>query len=131
MLRNSILFLLILFPLYLFGGDDQFDTLSIRPIGVDYSKYSGTDKMYIVGECDGMTGNQIVIFQNIPSFDFFEGNQIYRDEQADLEKAIWSEILDNDSEPILVKGRWHKYNDRMVFLCHQILSINKKQAGIQ
>lgn len=127
MLRNLILLLVFILPLSVFGENDSYDTLSIRPIGVDYSKYPGTDKLYIVGECEGMAGNQIVIFQNRPSFDFFENNQNYSTEQIELEKAIWSEILDSDSEPIVVKGRWHKYNDRMVFLCHQILSLNKNQ----
>ena len=124
MARNVFLFLLFILPLSLFGGNDSYDTLSILPIGVDYSKYLGTDKLYIVGECEGRVGNQIVIFQNRPSFDFFEDNQHYNDEQLELEKEIWSEILDKDAEPIVVKGRWHKYNDRMVFLCHQILSLN-------
>jgi hypothetical protein len=26
-----------------------------------------------------------------------------------------------------VKGRWHQYNERMVFLCHQILKLNEQQ----
>jgi hypothetical protein len=112
-------------PAMLFGSDDDFDTLSIKPIGVDYSKYQGMNKLYIVGECDGMTGNQIVIFQNRPSFDFFDSDEAYVDEQKELEKAIWEEILDHDAEPIVIKGRWHQYNDRMVFLCHRIVRMNK------
>ncbi len=128
MFRNILFSMLFIFPLSLFGEDDDFDTLSIKPIGADYSKYPGTDKLYIVGECEGMEGNQIVIFQNRPCFDFFENNETYQEEQKELEKAIWVEILDNDSEPIVVKGRWHQYNDRTVFLCHQILKLNKKMV---
>lgn len=125
MLKNIILSILITLPLTLLGGDDEFDTLSIKPIGVDYSKYSGTNKLFMVGECKGLKGNQIVVFQNRPSFDFFEENQTYKEEQAELEKAIWAEILDNDNEAIIVKGKWHEYNERMIFLCHQIVKINK------
>ena len=125
MLRNILLSVLFLAPLNLIGGNDDFDTLSIKPIGVDYSKYSGTDKLFLVGECEGMDGNQVVIFQNQPSFEFFENNETYKEEQKDLEQTIWTEILDNDSEAIVVKGRWHKYNEKMVFLCHQILKINE------
>ena len=126
MFRNIVFSLLFVLPLSLFGEDDDFDTLSIIPIGVDYSKYAGTDKLYMVGECEGMEGTQVVIFQNRPSFDFFYNNETYQAEQKELEKAIWAEILDNDSESIVVKGRWHQYNDRRVFLCHQILKLNKK-----
>ena len=125
MLKNIFISILITFPISLFGETGEFDTLSIKPIGVDYSKYTGNDKLYIVGECEGMSGNQIVIFQNRPSFDFFEKNETYKEEQKELEKAIWEEILDNDEETIVVKGRWHQYNNRMVFLCHQILEMNK------
>lgn len=131
MYRNIIFSLLFMLPLSLFGEDDDFDTLSIKPIGVDYSKYSGNDKLYMVGECDGMEGNQIVVFQNRPSFDFFENNEAYKEEQKELEKAIWTEILDHDTESIVVKGRWHKYNEKMVFLCHQILKMNKETIIIQ
>lgn len=119
----SILLLLSL-PSVLFGVDDPYDTLSIRPIGVNYSKYAGTDKLYIVGECDGLEGNQIVVFQNRPSFEYFENNETFNTEQKALENAIWDEILDNDNEQIVVIGRWHQYNDRMVFLSHQILKLN-------
>jgi hypothetical protein len=126
MFRNIIFSLLFILPLSLYGENDEFDTLSIKPIGVDYSKYSGNDKLYIVGECDGMEGNQIVVFQNRPSFDFFENDEAYKEEQKELEQAIWAEILDHDAEPIMVKGRWHQYNDKMVFLCHEILKMNKK-----
>jgi len=125
MFKNILLILFISLPISLFGEDDEYDTLSIKPIGVDYSKYSGTNKLFIVGECDGMQGNQIVVFQNRPAFDFFEKNETYKNEQKELEKAIWKEILDNDSEPIVIKGKWHEYNDRMIFLCHQILKMNK------
>ena len=126
MLRNIFMSILIAYPFLLFGETEEFDTLSIKPIGVDYSKYTGVDKLYIVGECEGMKGNQIVIFQNRPSFDFFEKDEIYKDEQKELEKALWEEILDNDEEKIVVKGKWHNYNNRYVFLCHQILQLNKK-----
>ncbi len=119
----TLLFLLSL-PTVLFGVDDSYDTLSIRPIGVNYSKYAGTDKLYIVGECDGMQGNQIVVFQNRPSFEYFESNDVFNTEQKALENAIWDEILDNDNEQIVVIGRWHQYNDRMVFLSHQIVKLN-------
>lgn len=125
MLRNLLLSVLIALPFTLLGENDEYDTLSIIPIGVDYSKYSGTNKLFIVGECKGMHGNQIVVFQNRPAFDFFEINETYKDEQKELEKAIWKEILDNDSEPIVIKGKWHEYNDRMIFLSHQILKMNK------
>ena len=126
MLKNVFFVLLIALPISLFGENNNFDTLSIKPIGIDYSKYPGNNKMYMVGECEGMVGNQIVIFQNRPTFDFFESNDTYEVEQKELEKAIWEEILDHDAEPILVKGKWHQYNNRMVFLCHQILKMNKK-----
>ena len=131
MFRNLMLIFLISLPISLIGGGDEYDTLSIKPIGVDYSKYTGTNKLFMVGECEGMKGNQIVVFQNRPAFDFFEKNEIYKDEQKELEKAIWVEILDNDTEPIVVKGKWHEYNDRMVFLCHQILKMNKQQQTSQ
>ena len=127
MFRNIVFSLFFILPLNLFGEGDDFDTLSIKPIGVDYSKYPGTDKLFIVGECEGMEGNQVVVFQNRPSFDFFENNEAYKAEQKELENAIWAEILDNDSEPIVVKGRWHQYSDRKVFLCHQILQLNKNK----
>ena len=127
MFRNIVFSLFFILPLNLFGEGDDFDTLSIKPIGVDYSKYPGTDKLFIVGECEGMEGNQVVVFQNRPSFDFFENNEAYKAEQKELENAIWAEILDNDSEPIVVKGRWHQYNDRKVFLSHQILQLNKNK----
>ena len=117
--------LLILMPTVLFGIDDEYDTISIKPIGLNYSKYQGVNKLYVVGECEGMTGNQVVIFQNRPSFDFFNDDQEYSDEQKELEKALWQEILDKDAKPIVVMGRWHRYNDKMVFLCHQILHMNK------
>ena len=80
----------------------------------------------MVGQCDGMTGNQVVVFQNRPAFEYFESNQEFIDEQKELEKAIWSQILDEESGSLELKGRWHKYNDRMIFLCHQILKIGKK-----
>jgi len=124
MFRNIVFSLLFILPLSLFGEGDDFDTLSITPIGVDYSKYPGTDKLFMVGECEGMEGNQVVIFQNRPAFDFFENNEAYKVEQKELENAIWVEILDNDSEAIVVKGRWHQYNDRKVFISHQILKLN-------
>jgi len=131
MLRNIFIAILIALPFSLFGETDDYDTLSIKPIGVDYSKYPGNDKLYIVGECDGLKGNQIVIFQNRPSFDFFEKDEAYRDEQKELETAIWQEILDNDEEKIVVMGKWHNYNKRMVFLCHQILKMNTWPATNQ
>jgi hypothetical protein len=124
MFRNILFALCFVLPLSLFGEDDDFDTLSIKPIGVDYSIYPGIDKLYIVGECEGMEGNQIVVFQNRPSFDFFEDNETYEAEQKELEKAIWEVIHDKDAEPIELKGVWHQYNERMVFLCHQILKLN-------
>ena len=117
-IKNILVIFLVALPIALIGGADEYDTLSIKPIGVDYSKYAGTNKLYMVGECEGMKGNQIVIFQNRPAFDFFEKNEGYKDEQKELEKAIWVEILDHDTEPIIVKGKWHEYNDRMIFLCH-------------
>ncbi len=117
--------LLILVPSVLFGNDEENDTLSIKPIGLNYSKYHGVNKLYMVGACEGMTGNQVVIFQNRPSFDFFNDDQEYTDEQKELEKALWQEILDKDAKPIVVRGRWHQYNDKMVFVCHQILQMNK------
>jgi len=122
--------LFLLFPTILFGGDDEYDTISIKPLGVNYSKYQGTNKLYIVGECDGMVGNQIVVFQNRPSFEYFENDETFNMEQKELENAIWTEILDNDTEPIVVKGYWHQYNDRMVFLCHQILKINSNNPKV-
>ncbi len=118
--------LLLLMPTVLFGIDDDYDTISIKPIGLNYSKYQGVNKLYVVGECEGMTGNQVVIFQNRPSFDFFNDDQEYSDEQKELEKVLWQEILDKDAKPIIVRGRWHRYNDKMVFLCHQILHLNKQ-----
>lgn len=124
MVRNIVVALFFIIPLNLFGETDEFDTISVKPIGVNYSKYSGVDKLYLVGECDGKKGNQIIVFQNRPSFDFFENNETYKAEQEDLEKAIWAEILDNDSEPMIIKGKWHEYNERMIFLCHQILKMN-------
>lgn len=127
MYKNIFLSLLIFIPLNLLGENEDYDTLSINPIGVDYSKYAGVDKLFMVGECEGMAGNQVVIFQNRPSFDFFENNQTYRDEQKELEKAIWDVILDSHAAPIVVKGHWHQYNNRMVFLCHQILTIGKQK----
>ena len=125
MYKYFLLFVLIASPAFLFGEDNGYDTLTIRPIGVDYSKYSGNDKLYLVGECEGMKGNQIVVFQNRPSFDFFENDQSYKEEQKQLERAIWDVILQKES--IVVKGIWHKYNDREVFLCHQIIKMNKTQ----
>lgn len=127
MFRNILLIFLVALPISLIGGEDAYDTLSIKPIGVDYSKYAGTDKLFMVGECTGMKGNQIVVFQNRPAFDFFTKNETYKDEQKELERAIWAEILDKDSEPIIIKGKWHEYNDRMIFLCHQILKMNKQK----
>ena len=127
MFRNFLLILLISLPLSLFGGEDDYDTISVKPIGVDYSKYSGTNKLFMVGECSGMKGNQIVVFQNRPAFDYFEKNETYLEEQKELEKAIWEEILDKDAEPMIVKGKWHEYNNRMIFLCHQILKMNKSK----
>ena len=131
MLKNIVLSILITLPLTLLGEDNEFDTLSIKPIGVDYSKYSGTNKLFMVGECKGLKGNQIVVFQNRPSFDFFEENETYKEEQVELEKAIWEEILDNDNETIIVKGKWHEYNERMIFLCHQIVKMNKGPQPFQ
>ena len=116
----------------IFGEDNnESDTITVRPIGVDYSKYAGTNKLFMVGECEGMSGNQVVIFQNRPSFDFFENDETYNSEQKELETAIWSEILDEDAEPMILKGRWHKYQDRTVFLCHRIIQINKNQPLTQ
>lgn len=126
MLRTIVASIILILPISLFGETDEYDTIFIKPIGVDYSKYPGNDKMYIVGECEGMEGNQIVIFQSRPCFDFFEKNESYKLEQQELEKAIWAEILDKDEESIMVKGKWHKYNNRNVFLCHQILKMNKE-----
>ena len=37
MLRYFYLVLMFISPQYIFGGNGDFDTLSIRPIGVDYS----------------------------------------------------------------------------------------------
>jgi len=126
MLRVIIASILLIQPFSMYGETDEYDTIFFKPIGVDYSKYPGNNKMYIVGECEGMKGNQIVVFQNRPTFDFFETNEAYKQEQQALEQAIWKEILDNDEESIMVKGKWHKYNDRDVFLCHQILKMNKE-----
>ena len=112
-------------------NSNDMDTITIRPIGVDYSKYSGVNKLFMVGECMGKQGNQVVIFQNRPSFDYFENDHTYKEEQKELEQAIWSEILDQDNEPMILKGRWHKYQDRKVFLCHQILQINRDRAKVQ
>jgi len=132
MTRIFIAAVFILIPVSIFGGDrNEDDTLKIRPIGLDYSKYSGTNKLFMVGECEGMTGNQIVIFQNRPSFDFFEDDETYKDEQKELEQAIWKLILDQDADPMVIKGRWHEYQDRTVFLCHQILRINKSEQLTQ
>ena len=125
----SVLFLA--FPGIVFGGEDDFDTITIKPIGVDYSKYSGTDKLFMVGECESVPGNQIVIFQNRPSFDFFENDQTYVDEQKELEKAIWAQIHRKDAEPMVLKGRWHKFNEKMVFLCHQIMKMEKNTESLQ
>ncbi len=126
MIKIFYIFLLIFATVAVaLGGDDEYDTLSIKPIGVDYSKYQGINKLYLVGECEGMQGNQIVIFQNRPSFDYFENDQEYIDEQKELEKALWQKILNHDDDPIILKGRWHRFNDRMVFLCHQIVQLNK------
>ncbi len=124
---RKFLFLILSFalPATLFGESDKLDTISIKPIGLDYSKYAGTDKLFIVGECEGMEGNQIVIFQNRPSFEFFNNDEVYKAEQKELEQAIWKEILDNDDEPIILTGRWHQYNGRKVFLSQQILKINE------
>jgi hypothetical protein len=127
MVRVLLVSVLLLGSFMSFAVEGEYETISVKPIGVDYSKYSGIDKLYMVGECAGMTGNQIVVFQNRPSFDFFENDETYCDEQKELEQAIWSEILDCDSEAIVVKGRWHQYNERMVFLCHQILKLNEQQ----
>lgn len=131
-MRTFIAALFILIPISIFGGDrTEDDTLKIRPIGLDYSKYSGTNKLFMVGECEGLTGNQIVIFQNRPSFDFFENDETYKDEQKELEQAIWKLILDQDAEPMVLKGRWHEYQDRTVFLCHKILKIDKTEQLAQ
>ena len=116
-------------PIVLPGEDDEMDTICVKPIGVDYSKYAGTDKLYMVGECEGMKGNQVVIFQNRPSFDFFDDDKAYMDEQKALEQAIWSEINDDDDEPITIEGRWHQYNGRKVFLSHKILKINTRKQN--
>jgi hypothetical protein len=129
MLRHILFSIIFLLPFNLLAGEN-FDTLSIKPLGLDYSRYPGTDKLYMVGECEGMSGNQVVVFQNRPSFDYFEVDESYKAEQKKLEKAIWAEILDKDTEPIVVMGRWHTYNGRMVFLCHQILNLNNGQATI-
>jgi len=132
MIRPLLIALFLLYP-YANIAEDNNETqiLTIRPIGVDYSKYLGTNKLYIVGECEGLSGNQVVIFQNRPSFDYFESDQKYRDEQKELELAIWSEILDKDDEPMILKGRWHKYQDKMVFLCHEILRLNQDKQKVQ
>ena len=71
MFRNIFFAAVLLIPINLLA-EEKFDTLSIKPLGLDYSRYPGTDKLYIVGECEGMSGNQIVVFQNRPSFDFFD-----------------------------------------------------------
>ena len=131
MARFLLVLVIVAFPLLLIGRDEEFDTLTIKPIGVEYSKYPGINKLYIVGQCEGMDGNQIVVFQNRPSFDYFENDETYKTEQTELEKAIWAEILDQKADPIMVKGRWHQYNDRMVFLCHQIIKMNKLPEAIQ
>ena len=123
MLRYIFLVVFIASPGLMFGVDDRSDTLTIKPIGVDYSKYSGNNKLYIVGECEGMKGNQIVVFQNRPSFDFFENDETYKEEQKVLEKEIWNVILEKDS--MIVKGVWHEYHDRRVFLCHKIIKMKK------
>ena len=126
MTRFLISAVFVLIPIAMFGGDkNEYDTIKIRPIGVDYSKYSGTDKLFMVGECEGMNGNQVVIFQNRPSFDFFNNDETYKEEQKELEQAIWNVILDQEAEPMVIKGRWHQYQDRTVFLCHKIIKINK------
>jgi hypothetical protein len=127
MSRFLLSMVFVLVPMVIFGGDNEYDTINIKPIGVDYSKYSGTNKLFMVGECDGKPGNQIVIFQNRPSFDYFENDEAYLSEQKELEKAIWKEILDHDMEPMLLKGRWHRYQDRVVFLCHQILKMDQEK----
>ena len=126
MKKFLLLILSFALPATLLGESDKLDTISIKPIGLDYSKYAGTDKLFMVGECEGMEGNQIVIFQNRPSFEFFNEDEVYKAEQKELEQAIWKEILDNDDEPILIKGRWHEYEGRRVFLSHQILKINSE-----
>ncbi|NJN24675.1 MAG: hypothetical protein HC819_01100 [Cyclobacteriaceae bacterium] len=123
--RLYVLIIFVSLPMSLFGHDNEYDTLAIKPIGVEYSKYPGINKLYIVGQCEGMEGNQVVVFQNRPSFDFFENDNDYQEEQSALEKAMWAEILDHNAAPILVKGRWHQYSDRMVFLCNQIIRMNK------
>jgi hypothetical protein len=130
MARFFLIIAVILFPISLMGNDQKYDTLTIKPIGVEYSKYPGINKLYIVGKCEGMDGNQIVVFQNRPSFDYFESDEAYKSEQSELEKAMWAEILDQKADPIIVKGRWHEYNDRMVFLCHQIIKMNKLSEPI-
>ena len=124
-MKILVIALVLLVSFTVQGNDNGYDTLAIKPIGLSYSKYNGTDKLYVVGEVAGMTGNQVVVFQNRPSFEYFEKNDEYLLEQKQLEDAIWEEILDGDDEAIIVTGRWHKYNDRMVFLSHQILQINK------
>ena len=131
MVRLFVVVAILVFPLSLMGNDVKYDTLTIKPIGVEYSKYPGINKLYIVGKCEGMEGNQIVVFQNRPSFDYFESDEAYKSEQSELEMAIWAEILDLKANPIIVKGRWHQYNDRMVFLCHQIIKMNKLPEAIQ
>ena len=123
MFKSAFLILLAVSPILSFGKDTNSDTLTIKPIGVDYSRYPGNHKLYIVGECDGMNGNQIVVFQNRPSFAFFESNETYTEEQKELEKAIWQMIHDN--ETMQVQGKWHTYNNRMIFLCHRILKMKK------
>ncbi len=132
MIRPLLIILFFLYP-FVNIAEDNSDTqiLTIRPIGVDYSKYLGTNKLYIVGECKGLSGNQVVIFQNRPSFDYFENDQSFKDEQKELELAIWSEILDKDDEPMILKGRWHTYQGKMVFLCHQILHLNQNKQKVQ
>jgi hypothetical protein len=132
MMRYILFSVIFLFP-FVSNAEEKNDTLTltIRPIGVDYSKYSGTNKLFMVGECKGLSGNQVVVFQNRPSFDYFENDQTYKNEQKELESAIWSEILDKDDEPMILKGRWHKYQDRMVFLCHKIVQLNRANQKVQ
>jgi hypothetical protein len=62
MVRGLLVSVLLLGSLMSFAVEGEYETISVKPIGVDYSKYSGIDKLYMVGECAGMTGNQIVVF---------------------------------------------------------------------
>jgi hypothetical protein len=119
---------LFLFAFPLMAIDPQDDTISIKPIGVDYSKYAGTNKLFMVGECEGMEGNQIVVFQSQPSFEYFEKNEDYAGRQKKLEEAIWREILDNDAEEIVIRGRWHMMNERRIFLANEVIRINQNSA---